>query len=125
MDETARIAAENKRVLLRNRATDEWRRESHIELSRDSDAEVRDWATFALALRDEDDEVTARALLDRIDDPDFDTRCEALWGLARRRDERGLQPLVDALQREAISSLLIEAAGFFARHEFIAPLQEI
>jgi HEAT repeat protein len=69
--------------------------ETLIELSRDSDADVRDWATFGLGTQIERDSAQIReALVARLDDPDDDTRGEALRGLAARGDERAIPRLL-------------------------------
>ena len=52
-------------------------------------AAVRDWATFALGTLAEDDGQALRdALVARLEDPDEDTRLEAVHGLAVRGDPR-------------------------------------
>jgi HEAT repeat protein len=81
------------------------------ELTRDTDSEVRDWATFGLAQSDADDAATRQALFARIDDLDDDTRAEAMYGLAKRGDERVRDPLRLELEREDVGSLFVEAAA--------------
>ncbi len=69
-----------------------------IHLSADAGASVRDWATFALARLTEDDDPSLRdALAARLDDPDMETRGEAIRGLAARNDVRVVTAVVDAL----------------------------
>jgi hypothetical protein len=68
-----------------------------IHLSRDPSAEVRDWACFSLASSAEDSPDIRAALWDRIRDRHYDTRIEALRGLALRRDARVRRPLRDAV----------------------------
>ncbi|MEU7873850.1 HEAT repeat domain-containing protein [Dactylosporangium sp. NPDC049140] len=84
-----------------------------ILLSADRDADVRDWACFALGTQlSEVDSATVRdALAARLDDPHDDTRCEALLGLARRRDAQVLPVLHERLARDNVYSLEIDAAG--------------
>ncbi|WP_433614321.1 HEAT repeat domain-containing protein [Dactylosporangium sp. CA-139114] len=84
-----------------------------ILLSADRDNDVRDWACFALGTQlSELDSTTVRnALAARLDDPHDDTRCEALLGLARRRDTRVLPVLHERLARDNVYSLEIDAAG--------------
>jgi len=66
-----------------------------IQLSADPDVSVRDWATFGLGRQNEEDFPELReALVARIDDPDEQTRAEALYGLAVRGDRRALGPLL-------------------------------
>lgn len=81
------------------------------ELTRDLDSDVRDWATFGLAQSDADDAATRQALFARIDDVDYDTRAEAMYGLAKRGDERVRDPLRLELEREDVGSLFVEAAA--------------
>jgi HEAT repeat protein len=124
-DASDRRRTANKLVALRNRPVEAWKVESLIELSRDAADEVRDWATFALATRDDDCEEVSAALLERVNDTDLDTRSEALWGLARRQDLRALSPLCAALESDLVGELLIEAAGFFARPELVQSLEAL
>jgi methionyl-tRNA formyltransferase len=64
-----------------------------IELSADADPRVRDWATFALGTLAEADTPELRdALAARLDDPDPETRLEAIHGLALRGDPRAHDP---------------------------------
>jgi hypothetical protein len=72
-----------------------------VGLSRDSDAEVRDWATTALAALDADTPVLRAALAERLDDADRDTVAEAAQGLARRQDPWALTALERLLQEDA------------------------
>jgi HEAT repeat protein len=94
-----------------------------IELTRDANADVRDWATFALGTLHETDTPAIRdALADRLADIDIDTRCEALVGLARRRDQRALPSLHRELSGESVSPLAIEAATLIAIPQLIKEL---
>jgi HEAT repeat protein len=69
-----------------------------IRLSNDADDEVRNWATFALGVQiDRDTPELSEALAARLDDPHEETRAEAIRGLARRRDERALEPALAAV----------------------------
>ncbi|MGX1884380.1 ankyrin repeat domain-containing protein [Streptomyces sp. NPDC055287] len=64
-----------------------------VALSRDPDAEVRDWATLALAGLDADTPEIREALADRLEDPDPDTAAEAARGLTVRGDARAVAAL--------------------------------
>jgi HEAT repeat protein len=82
-----------------------------IELSRDEDENVRDWATFGLgSMIDTDTPEIREALLARVADSNDDARGEALVGLARRKDTRVLDPLIDELTSENVGMLALEAA---------------
>ena len=86
-----------------------------MELSGDPDHSVRDWATFGLGSQTDLDTPELReALFARVADTDDDTRHEALVGLAKRKDERILEPLVRELQNESLGLLALEAASEFA-----------
>ncbi len=72
--------------------------EALVELSADPDENVRDWATFALGSQmDLDTPRIREALCARLNDPDPITRAEAFVGLGRRKDERVIAPLIEAL----------------------------
>lgn len=85
-----------------------------IELSGDFDSHVRDWATFELGsiLEDVDTPELREALYARVEDPDGDTRAEALVGLAKRKDERAIKPLIEWLEQLGTDAgnMLYEAA---------------
>ncbi|WP_064750575.1 formyltransferase family protein [Solirubrobacter soli] len=69
-----------------------------IELSSDASSGVRDWATFALGtLARENSPQLRDALAARLDDPDAETRLEAVHGLAVRGDHRADEPARDLL----------------------------
>jgi HEAT repeat protein len=97
-----------------------------IELTRDSDAHVRDWATFALGSQtDLDTDELRNALAARLDDSDDDTRAEALIGLAQRRDRRVIPALERELSSDCIGSLVIEAAEEIAAPELYSRLMAL
>lgn len=86
-----------------------------IRLASDEDMRVRDWACLALGTQWIDVDTTAvrEALAARLDDIDRDTRCEALVGLAYRRDPRAFSRVRQALARPSgnVSRLEMVAAG--------------
>ena len=97
-----------------------------ISLSNDSCEHVRDWATFALGTLLEIDTKQIRdALVDRLGDPDFDTRGEALVGLAQRKDERVIVALKAELKSDCIGCLAIEAAERIAAKELYPLLVDL
>ena len=64
-----------------------------LHLIVDDHAEVRDSATFGVGHHLDDDGVIIRdALAARLNDSDYDTRWEAIIGLARRHDPRAVRP---------------------------------
>jgi HEAT repeat protein len=96
---------------------------SLVELTRDEDDLVRDWATFGLARQVEADTPLLRdALVERLTDPDDDTRAEALIGLALRGDRRLIPALQNELQSENVDSLAVESAAEIADAELYPAL---
>ena len=78
-----------------------------IQLTKDGNPVVRDWATFAVGsgdaveggvLRYPDSPEIRTALRNRLEDTYEEARREAVWGLALRRDPVGLRLLLDQLQ---------------------------
>ncbi len=84
-----------------------------IGLSTDAVGDIRDWASYALGtqLADVNTPELRDALAARLDDPDPNPRCEALLGLARRRDPRALPAVRVALDAEYVRLPEIQAAG--------------
>lgn len=97
-----------------------------IELSRDLDDNVRNWATFALATMEEVDTPALRdALIARLSETDREIQGEALRGLAWRRDARVLEPLLHALSAPIVDELAIEAAGDLAEPSLVPLLRAL
>jgi HEAT repeat protein len=86
-----------------------------LALTRDSDAEVRDWATFGVGtLFDADGPDIRQALVDRLDDSDAETRGEAMVGLARRGDTRADAAIAAAASDPSAGALVHDAAEIVA-----------
>lgn len=97
-----------------------------IELSRDPDPEIRDWATFGLGTHIELDTPEIReALLARTTDEHDEARGEALAGLALRHDPRVLEPLRQELCGDLVGVLAVQAAREMASPELLEALQEL
>ncbi len=101
--------------------TDELAIATLIELAEDEDADIRNWATFALSTQiDTDtpairDALFARAILELGDDDPYpEIRGEALVGLAIRQDRRVIPALVEELSSECVTRLAVEAAAIAA-----------
>ena len=89
-----------------------------IELTRDPEAHVRDWATFALGSQVDVDTPELRdALAGRLSDEDDDTRAEAMVGLAQRGDRRVLTALRRELESDSVGALAVEAAALIGDPE--------
>lgn len=85
-----------------------------IMLSAAPDPDTRDWATFGLANLDADSPEIRRALWARLDDTDCDADGEALCGLAKRKDQRVRQRIIERLSADGPGNLIVEAAGELA-----------
>jgi HEAT repeat protein len=81
---------------------------------RDEDSDVRDWATFALAVRENDTPELRDALARLLFDADEDTAAEAAYALARRKDPRVLPVLERALKQPTVGRLYFDAAAALA-----------
>lgn len=80
-------------------------------LLRDTDEDVRDWATFTLGvLSDADSEEVREALVGCLNDSLEDVREEAIAGLAKRNDLRVLPSLLAALEDECPTYRVIDTA---------------
>jgi HEAT repeat protein len=84
-----------------------------IELTSDEDRDVRNWATFSLgSMIDTNTEEIREALHKRLveEESDYEIFGEALVGLARRKDERVIAPLMQELLSDEVGELALEAA---------------
>jgi HEAT repeat protein len=95
-----------------------------IELSTDLETKVRDWATFGLGCESRDDIPEIReALAARLDDKDFETRGEAVLGLAQRKDPRVIATIQKELESDSIGTLILRAIEEMPQPSFIQPLE--
>lgn len=99
-------------------ANDAHSKDALLILMRDADEEVRDWATFGLGvLGDLDSDEIRDALLQRLSDPCVDVREESLVALAQRKDQRGLNALIAALNEPEVSDRVRDAAAEFLEEQ--------
>jgi HEAT repeat protein len=96
--------------------------ETLMQLAADPEPHVREWATFALSMTDEDTPSLRERLLERMNDTDFNTRTEAARGLAKRKEPRGLKLLFDDLKSDRVGELHVEAAEMYADPSLIPAL---
>ncbi len=81
------------------------------KLSADRTAKIRDWATFSIGtLNEKDNPRIRKALWKRVKDSDYDTKCEAIVGLAQRKDHKIIPFVVTELKRKKVGDLIFEAA---------------
>lgn len=80
-------------------------------LTKDTEENVRDWATFGLGvLGDVDSEEIRDALIVRLGDSNEDVREEAMVGLSKRKDQRVLPSLMEALEKPPATDRVVESA---------------
>ena len=100
--------------------------EAMIKLSRDSNPDVRNWATFSLASQFESDSPQLRsALEDRLAESDPEIRGKALVGLARRRHGSIAPQILRELQGDFHGDWAVEAAGLLGDARFIPALEDL
>ena len=95
-----------------------------IELTRDPAGLVRDWSTFGVGtLIDLDTPRIRRILRERLADTDNETRCEAIMGLAKRKDRSTKGALLLELASDRVTTLAFEAAAEYGDRDMILHLQ--
>jgi HEAT repeat protein len=130
-DATVRLAVAQAAEGVAGEPPDETVVDAVVELTRDEDDAVRNWAIFSLALLFEaDDPVIRETLHARIEDGDPATSAEALAGLAVRKDPRAAPALLARLQAASeppvpepyVVDVLVDAAEQLADPRFIPAL---
>ena len=82
-----------------------------INLAKDSDTDVRNWALFGLGSQiDINTPEIRNALFEGLDEVDDEACSEALIGLATRGDPRVVDAILKEWEGDSISQLSIEAA---------------
>lgn len=100
--------------------------EALLELMEDEDADVRDYATWALGSNSNADSTVVRdALFGRLSDGDSIVEHEALMGLCRRNDPRGISQLVNLLENRAPHYDLLDIAAESKSSELLPVLEAI
>lgn len=110
--------------------TDEQAIQALIELSTDQDWDVRNWATFGLGSMVEVDTPTLRqALWERLRHEPAregdEIYGEALVGLAERKDEQLIEPLLQELGAKHVGRWAVEAASILADSRLYDTLLEL
>lgn len=100
--------------------------ETLIELSGDKDPDIRDWATFSLGTQIEtnNDSIT-KVLWERMKDSSEMVRSEAIAGLAKRKDKRIKDTLIQELKNiDDNGSIILESIEEFEDFDFIELLEK-
>ena len=97
-----------------------------IELSSDKHPSIRDWATFSIGTQIEVNSTNiSKALWNRIDDNDKNTRLEAIFGLAKRKDQRIKSILIEELNKiDEHGSIILESIEYLNDFEFVSLLEK-
>ncbi|MBO0685145.1 MAG: HEAT repeat domain-containing protein [Candidatus Dormibacteraeota bacterium] len=96
-----------------------------IRLSADPDGSVRDWATFALAELDSSLPQVREALWARVEDPHYNTRSEALAGLAASGDREVVDRVRAELESDYVGRLIVQAAVDLGDRRLLGALQAL
>ncbi|MBM3963917.1 MAG: hypothetical protein FJ308_02465 [Planctomycetes bacterium] len=107
---------------VRDPETDRSSIDTLLRLIVDPEPLVRDWSTFSLSMTEDDTPQIREALLARLNDSDFHTRSEAAVGLAKRKELRGIEPLVNHLKSDRVGELFVEAAEMYANPDLKSAL---
>ena len=84
---------------------------------------VRDWATFGLGQQTTLDTPAIReALTDRLTDENYDTRCEAIKGLALRGDRQVIPVICEEMTLDSVSYTILEAIAAIPDPQFYSLL---
>ncbi len=97
-----------------------------IQLSRDSDYDVQNWAVFGLAsLCKKDSEKIRSALFIKLQNKDAEIRGEAMIGLAKRKDVRVKDAVVKELNNLKYGYWVLDAIIEMPEKKYINPLKEL
>jgi HEAT repeat protein len=92
----------------------------------DDNSDVKDWATFEIGSGTDIDTPEVRAALwERVRDADYDTRAEAIMGLARRGVAGVVELLAQELSSRSVGKLMVAAAAEIASPQLLQPLQSL
>ena len=97
-----------------------------IELTKDADETVRDWATYGLGRVGNVNSPAIRAALwERVDDSDPIVRAEALAGLAKRKAKGIVEALTTELRMDDVYDLVIETVGDLTNPQLLPSLTDL
>lgn len=96
-----------------------------LRLMGDADEEVRSWAAFGLAVSDVDSAKIRAGFVAGLADSVDHVRVEAMFGLARRGDERAVQAVLAELASDDVPQRAIDAAAELPRAEFLPHLEAL
>ncbi len=96
-----------------------------IKLSSDKVSHIRNWATFGIGTQVErNNDSIRKALWNRVNDKHQETKLEAIFGLAKRKDHRVNEIIRRELARGEYGSLLLDAIIETRNKEFLPLLQQ-
>lgn len=96
-----------------------------IELTRDANEGIRDWATFDLCNMEVDTPALREALVARLDDSDAQTRFEAMVGLAERGDIRVVKAVLRAFEPDEEGKVLFDRSTDTPGYRLLPALRDM
>ncbi len=93
-----------------------------VALSSDEHPDIRDWATMHIASLKSNSQKVVNALLESLKDRNFDTKSEAIYGLAMRDNKIALPVLKRRLGGVWCNKKDIESAGIYASPKLLPEL---
>ena len=96
-----------------------------LALAQDDDDDVRDRANWVLQGSRIDTPEIREVLFGNLSDRQTDTRCEAMVGLARRKDARVIPYIQEELAADSVFYIAIEAAGHIASPDLAESLERL
>lgn len=97
-----------------------------IHLTSDKVSHIRDWATFGIGTQIQKDNKDIRnALWARINDKDYDTRYEAIVGLANRKDKNIFDIIKNEFEKPSFGAALFEAILAIKAKEYLPKLKKL
>ena len=81
-----------------------------IQFTNSKNSDIRNWSTFGIGTQVEvDSEEIREALWKRVKDSNFETKSEAIYGLAKRKDYRIKSIIMSELKNESYGTLILES----------------
>lgn len=96
-----------------------------IQFTDSKNSDIRNWSTFGIGTQVEiDNEEIRDALWKRVNDSNFETKSEAIYGLAKRKDNRVKNIIMSELKSDNYGTLILEATALLKDTELAVQLKK-